>query len=98
MREPWRKALGFPEGDPGPDVDLTIFLTAESIRIVSILLQPYMPNKSAQLLDQLGVAPERRSLEWAQPGKDLDYGNPQAMEKDEPSGLFPPLPRERFGW
>ncbi|BGP14022.1 hypothetical protein JCM10213_005607 [Rhodosporidiobolus nylandii] len=42
-----------------------LFFGSESLRLVGILLQPFMPEKAAQLLDMLGVPAERRRWEDA---------------------------------
>lgn len=84
-------------GNPGPDVDLTVFLTSEALRLTGILLQPYMPIKAAQLLDQLGVDESRRTLADCRPGADLDYGVPNEKGKGL-EVLFPLLPFENEGW
>lgn len=98
--EPWSY---FKEGryDPGtkdltivPEVDEIIFLAAELLRVAGILLQPFMPNKAKMLLDLLGVRDDRRTIDWAHPGKDRDYGTPKEGVKVGSgfSGvLFPPL-------
>jgi methionyl-tRNA synthetase len=96
MSEPWKKVLYFGDGQPGPDVDRTVFLASDALRISGILLQPYMPNKSAQLLDQLGVDESRRTLEYAHPGLDLDYGVSKTEGEDEV--LFDIMPHENPGW
>jgi methionyl-tRNA synthetase len=66
----------------------TIYTVAETLRVVGIHLQPYMPEKAAQLLDILGVAEDKRMLENATPCTDFDFGVPI-----QPLGnnLFPPL-------
>lgn len=67
----------------------------ESLRIVGILLQPYMPTKMSQLLDILGVEETRRTFEFAVIGADDSYGVTQSSPKTEFSDtLFPPLPQE----
>lgn len=45
--------------DPEP----ILYLTLETIRVVSILLQPFIPNQSSKVLDFLGE--ENRSFENA---------------------------------
>ena len=40
-----------------------LFFASESLRIAGIILQPIMPTKSAELLEALGVQPDRRA--WA---------------------------------
>ncbi|KAM0813493.1 putative tRNA synthetases class I (M)-domain-containing protein [Seiridium cardinale] len=44
-----------------------VYLSAESIRIAGILLQPFIPEKAAEILDRLGVDPGHRTLE-VEPG------------------------------
>ena len=56
-----------------------------------------MPEKCAMLLNELGVKPERRTVEWAQKGKDLEYGanvlRPSSGHGDAAfESLFPPVP------
>jgi methionyl-tRNA synthetase len=95
--EPWNKVIPYGPGNPGPDVDKTVFLTSEALRITGILLQPYMPNKAAQLLDQLGVDESRRTFDDCRPGMDVDYGVPRGVGKDL-DVLFYQLPFENQGW
>lgn len=74
-------------------VDCTIYHCAEATRIVGILLQPYMPGKSAELLDMLGVDASRRTFDDARLGADYDYGVPKVpLGRDSWDALFPPLP------
>lgn len=95
MSKPWDKVLSFGPREPGDDVDRIIFEAAEALRIVGILLQPYMPNKASMLLDQLGVHHDRRSFEWCKPGVDLTYGEPMVELGAQYAGvLFPPLASE----
>lgn len=73
-------------------VDTTIYLCAETLRIVGILLQPYMPDKANQLLDMLGVAADMRSFDHAQLGMDADYGISKVdLGRGHVGALFPPL-------
>ncbi|GAA6026859.1 hypothetical protein JCM8097_005913 [Rhodosporidiobolus ruineniae] len=46
-----------------------LFFGSESLRLVGILLQPFMPDKAKQLLDMLGVPEGRRRWEDAEVGK-----------------------------
>lgn len=70
----------------------TVYHSAEAIRIAGILLQPFMPTKSAQLLDMLGVDPGRRTYADAQFGCDKTYGEAKLpLGKCAWDALFPPL-------
>ncbi|KAF7911232.1 uncharacterized protein EAF01_002739 [Botrytis porri] len=73
-----------------------VYHSAEAIRIVGILLQPYMPQKASLLLDMIGVLPERRTYEFAILGADPSYGDAQApLGRGAWDGLFPPLAIEK---
>jgi len=92
MSSPWSKVLDYAPGEPGEDVDKIIYLAAESLRIVGIVLQPYMPNKARQLLDQLGVQPHKRTFAFCKPGADLDFGESMTeLGTGRERVLFPPL-------
>jgi methionyl-tRNA synthetase len=66
-----------------------IFNAAESMRIMGILLQPFMPNKAKKLLDILKVDPSKRDLSDAGYARDSTYG-----EDVKKKILFPPLALE----
>ncbi|KAI1092476.1 tRNA synthetases class I (M)-domain-containing protein [Rostrohypoxylon terebratum] len=73
----------------------TIYVTAESLRIAGILLQPFMPQKMNRLLDALGVSHEKRTFEFAKLQADKDYGVPFVqLEKGAAGSLFPFIPVE----
>lgn len=84
-----------PSSDCSPEVDEIVFLGADSLRTVGILLQPFIPVKAARLLDMLGVSRDRRTLDWAEMGADDDFG--RATDGDAIKGrslkniLFPAL-------
>lgn len=84
------------------DVDLTkklnetILVAAETLRIVCILLQPFIPDKAATLFTHLGVHEDKRTFEWAQYGIDTNYGVGQIQLLEKKKGksdsyVFPPL-------
>lgn len=76
-------------------VNPTIYLSSESLRLVGILLQPFIPDMAAHLLDILGVAKDKRQLSDARPRSDFSYGEPiQSPGKDIWDSLAPPLPLE----
>ncbi|KAH7165723.1 tRNA synthetases class I (M)-domain-containing protein [Dactylonectria macrodidyma] len=97
--EPWRIVK-----DKSPEAQMllnwVIYQSADALRVASILLQPIMPTKSAELLDGLGVKPERRTIEFAEKGKDLDFGTPskkipnwtRSRADAQYDSLFPPVP------
>ncbi|PGH15665.1 methionine-tRNA ligase [Helicocarpus griseus UAMH5409] len=77
------------------ELDWILYNTAESLRIGGILLQPFMPQKAALLLNMLGVSEEveKRSFSAARYGADADYGVPSLdLKRGKFNGtLFPPL-------
>ncbi|KAF4453026.1 putative METHIONYL-TRNA SYNTHETASE, mitochondrial [Fusarium austroafricanum] len=91
---PWKIVK---ESDPDARLRLNwvIHRCAEALRIAGIFLQPIMPTKASQLLDGLGVSPERRTIEFACKDSDLDYGVGPILRKDlHPNAfdsLFPPV-------
>ncbi|KAI3322995.1 tRNA synthetases class I (M)-domain-containing protein [Xylariaceae sp. AK1471] len=88
---PWDKSK---EGDT-VTVNQTIFFAAESLRIVGILLQPFIPEKSSELLDRLGVNQDRRALKDAVLYGDDSYGTPLVpLGTGAQSSVFPPMPVE----
>jgi methionyl-tRNA synthetase len=95
MSAPWRKILTFSPGEPGEHVDKIVYCAAEALRMLGIMLQPYMPHKARMLLDQLGVRESRRTFEYCNVGGDLDYGLPMVgLGKGREGALFPPLTSE----
>lgn len=70
----------------------TIYVTAESLRNMGILLQAFIPDKAAHLLDVLGVSENNRTFEFLGLGKDFAYGKPlRDPGVSAHDGLFPPL-------
>ncbi len=72
-----------------------IYLCAESLRVCGILLQPFMPDKAAQLLDMLGVDHGRRGFSFARMDADDSYGSSFVeLGRGYYHTLFPPLRSE----
>lgn len=91
---PWDLAK-VPGDEKRAEMQLVVYTAAESLRIVGILLQPFMPEKAAELLDVLGVPAQNRTFAHARPGADYEYGKPlRSPGKGALDGLFPPLPVE----
>lgn len=71
---------------------MIIYTAAESLRHMGLLLQPFMPDKAAEMLDLLGVAPNRRRFEYLGLGKDFSYGTPlRPIGSSALDAIFPPL-------
>ncbi len=60
---------------------LIVFAAVDSMRCVFILLQCFAPRYAKKLLDTLHVSQERRSLEYARIGADLDYAKGVKIKK-----------------
>lgn len=95
---PWAMSRGLAEKSQEEQLRLnalksqTIYVMAETLRNMGILLQPYMPEKAQHLLDVLGVPEENRSFDYCGFGKDSDYGVPMRDPgKSAHESLFPPL-------
>ncbi|KAK0651850.1 tRNA synthetases class I (M)-domain-containing protein [Cercophora newfieldiana] len=91
---PWYLAKETDNPESKELLQRTIYLAAENLRITGILLQPFMPEKAAQLLDILGVSKEKRTFKDANPYSDFDYGTPLVAPGSGKGGwnsLFPPL-------
>ncbi|KRE13923.1 methionine--tRNA ligase [Bosea sp. Root381] len=78
--EPWRLS----KSDPARR-DTVLYVTAEVLRQVVILVQPVMPTSAARLLDLLGVAAGARSFASLGAAGRLAPGTPLPA----PSGIFP---------
>jgi methionyl-tRNA synthetase len=61
-----------------------LYVLAETIRHLALLTQPYMPDASGKMLDQLAVAEEARTFEFIGPDHALTPGT--ALPK--PEGVF----------
>ena len=79
-------------GEADVRVKVIVYLSAEALRVSGILLQPFMPDKAALLLDMLGVARDRRGFRSASFGADDSYGASFVdLGKGHQNVLFPPL-------
>ena len=78
--EPWRLS----KSDPARR-DTVLYVTAETIRQVAILVQPVMPAAMGKLLDLLGVTADARDFAALGPNGRLAAGTALPA----PSGIFP---------
>ena len=79
VQKPFNKAL-----DPQSRATI-LYVAAEVVRQLAILVQPAMPASAARLLDQLGQPPERRTFQWLGAAGRLVPGTPLPA----PVGVFP---------
>lgn len=66
-------------------MEATLYTLAEVIRCIGIMLQPFVPDSAAKLLDQLAVPADKRSFEDLKPECALKPGTPLP----KPEGVFP---------
>lgn len=79
-QEPWKLR----KDDPARMASV-LYVTAEVLRAVGILAQPFVPEAAARLLDLLGVAPQDRALAQVGPTHRLVAG--RALP--QPAPIFP---------
>ena len=79
-REPW--ALS--KSDPA-EMARVLYVTAETLRQVAILAQPFMPDAMGRLLDQLGIAADERDFSRLGPAGRIRPGT----EIARPTPVFP---------
>ena len=77
-QEPW----ALRRSDPARMASV-LYVTAEVLRQIGILVQPYMPQSAAKLLDLLAVDPDRRKF------ADLATRLAAQVELPEPRPIFP---------
>ncbi|MCF8531537.1 MAG: methionine--tRNA ligase [Reyranella sp.] len=63
--------------------DTVLWILAETIRRVTLLVQPFMPDSAGKILDQLAVSAESRT--FASFDRELEVGTPLP----KPQGVFP---------
>ena len=79
-QEPWKLT----KTDPARR-DSVLFVTAETLRVVGLLCQPFIPQAAAKLLDLLGVNADQRTFVFATPEHRLYQG----VDLPAPSPIFP---------
>ncbi len=60
-----------------------LYVLAECLRRIALVIQPVMPESAQKLLDQLGVGPEQRSF------SSFNDGLESGTELPKPKGIFP---------
>jgi methionyl-tRNA synthetase len=78
--EPWAKRKSDPQR-----MATVLYVTAEVLRIIAILTQPFMPVAMEKLLNALAVVPEARSFEFAL----TTDAAPPGRAVPQPSPIFP---------
>ena len=80
---PWSLKKSDPER-----MSTVLYVLAESLRQIGILIQPFMPNSSDKLLEQLGVPDDERKFSHLSKSSCLVPG--RAIS--QPKGIFPRIP------
>ncbi len=71
-------------------METVLYVLAETIRKLAILTQPFMPESSSRMLDQLAAAPDARDFKALAQGNELAAG----AEIPKPQGVFPRFAEE----
>lgn len=66
-------------------MNTVLYVLAETVRHLAILMQPFVPASAGKLLDQLGVAADERSFAFLKPSHALKAG----VALPAPQGVFP---------
>ena len=66
-------------------METVLYVTAETVRQISILLQPFMPESAGKLLDLLGIPADKRDFKMLGATGRLVAGTPI----DKPTPVFP---------
>ncbi len=72
------------KNDP-PRMETVLYVLAEVLRLIGLILQPFMPDTMGKLLDQLAVVPDARSFACFTEKYALRAG----QDLSPPQGLFP---------
>jgi len=85
---PWSLKKTNPQG-----MENVLYTLMEVIRLFAIILQPFMPDASSKILDQLSVDLENRNFSFIGPPPNLDLLSEFALKPDtilpKPEGVFP---------
>lgn len=84
IKQPWTRAKDLPAPDAQIDIDNTLYLCIQTVANLAIVLQPFLPNATQKIAQQLRIDPQR--LSWANCGK-TDIV-PTQTKISEPSLLF----------
>jgi methionyl-tRNA synthetase len=79
-REPWKLA----KAGPRPELETSLYVAADTLRVVAELLRPFMPSTGERTLRMLGVEPTAGSWTRLAPGELA-----AETRMGEPSALFP---------
>ena len=78
--EPWVKR----KTDPAR-METVLAVTIETLRVIAIMTQPFMPRAMGRMLDALGVAPDARTFAHAEPAQRVAAATPLPA----PAAIFP---------
>ncbi len=77
---PWKLKKDDPER-----MGTVLYVLAETVRMIAVLLQPFMPDSMSRMLEQLAVDPECRNFSFLDSAHRLPPGKSLA----KPEGVFP---------
>ncbi|KAF9957154.1 methionyl-tRNA synthetase [Mortierella alpina] len=86
--EPWKLVKDPSKKDR---LDVVLWHTLEAIRLSALMLQPIMPSKTSEILDQLDIRKDERSWEFAQLGRGWEIEREKRRVVIGGPPMFPPL-------
>ncbi|KAG0205215.1 methionyl-tRNA synthetase [Mortierella sp. GBA30] len=86
--EPWKLVK-----DPAKKerLDAVLWQSMEAVRLAALMLQPIMPTKASEMLDQLDIRKDERSWEFAELGRGWEKGRESRRAIVGGPPTFPPL-------
>jgi methionyl-tRNA synthetase len=74
-------------------LDTVLWYAMESTRLAALMLQPFIPTKAAEVLDQLTVAEDERSWAFAEIGRGWETkdGQQRRLNAEACLPVFPQL-------
>ncbi|KAF9980578.1 methionyl-tRNA synthetase [Mortierella antarctica] len=86
--EPWKLVKDPAKKDR---LDVVLWHTMEAVRLSALMLQPIMPSKTSEILDQLDIRKDERSWEFAKLGRGWETEREKRRVVIGGPPMFPPL-------
>lgn len=86
--EPWKLVKDPTKKDR---LDVVLWHTMEAVRLSALMLQPIMPSKTSEILDQLDIRKDERTWEFAKLGRGWETEREKRRVVIGGPPMFPPL-------
>ncbi|KAG0050859.1 methionyl-tRNA synthetase [Gryganskiella cystojenkinii] len=89
--EPWKLVKDYTQQDR---LEIVLWYAMESSRLAGLMLQPFMPTKAAEILDQLAIQEDERSWDFAKLGrgwKTTSSSEKRKLKDEAGAPIFPHL-------